>query len=40
MFDASGDTFDIHDLDKSGREIPAEQALKSVSEKPAPTKPM
>lgn len=34
LFDAIADTFDIHYLDKSGSEIPVEQALSAVSEKP------
>jgi quercetin dioxygenase-like cupin family protein len=39
MFDAIADTFDIHYVDKSGQEVPVDQALSAVSEKPAPGKP-
>lgn len=34
FFDAIGGKFDIHYIDKSGKEIPVKQALKAVSEKP------
>lgn len=38
FFDATSGKFDIHYIDRAGKEIPAKQALQAVSEKPGASK--